>query len=380
MPKLGEPTIRPHEGNGKAGRRPWFAERLAEQLRGTDAIVIGSAESPVPGDIEDASMADVAKRVAGIRYLVKGWIPFAMTTMLVAEPGKGKSAFALYGLVRPIVCATDWFNGMTGPAKTGFALWCDTEGTAAITVQRIKDWNLPAHRIKVPFADDPLRSVNLTNLEHLEQIEAVTNKHRCKLVVIDSLRGAHDGDENNSRVAHVLKELASIAERTKAAIIIVHHTRKLYVDEELTANSSRGSNAILAMVRSQLGIDKPDKTSDWMRLQMLKENLGLKPRPIGFRIGAKGLEFGAAPERPRKETRRDKAEEWLLQNMTPGKWYKAAELRDEAEQGGFSETALRRARNELGIVKPDHVRKTADGWEWRLPKASSKRAPKMATP
>ena len=72
--------------------------------------------------------------------------------------------------------------------------------------------------------------------------------------------------------------------------------------EEIAADSSRGSNAIVAMVRSQLGIDKPDKDSDWCRLQMLKENLGLRPKPIGFRVTSKGIEFGEAPEKPDKET------------------------------------------------------------------------------
>ena len=310
-------------------------------------------------------MADVMKRVDGIRYLVKGWIPFAMLTMILAPPGFGKSAFALYALVRTIITGgLLWFNGMKGPKEPGFVLWCDTEGCAAITVQRIKDWGLPAERIKVPFEDDPLRPINLADASHMERIEAVINKHRITLVVIDSLRGAHGGDENSSKVAEVLQALAAIAERTKAAIVIVHHTRKIAVDEEFSADASRGSNAIVAMVRSQLGIDRPDKESDWCRLQMLKENLGLKPRPIGFRISSKGLEFGQAPERPRKETKRDQAEDWLKAHMEPGKWYKEKELEDAAP---FSKNALQRAREAMGMVQPDYVQKRKEGWVWQLP-------------
>jgi hypothetical protein len=349
--------------------KPSLNELIRKRRKfGTDEIVIGSS-SPAPGnEVQAGSMADVMQRVDGIKYLVKDWIPFAMLTMIVAPPGIGKSAFALFALARPIVMGDlFWFNGMKGPIKPSYVLWCDTEGSAAITVQRIKDWGLPAERIKVPFNDDPLRPINLSDAEHIAQMKALIVKYRIHLVVIDSLRGAHNGDENSSRVAEVLQNLASIAEETKAAIVVIHHTRKIHVDEEMSADCSRGSNAIIAMVRSQLGIDKPNKDSEWCRLQMLKENLGLKPRPIGFCVSSKGLEFGIAPEKPRKETQRDKAEDWLRDYMRPGKWYPAAELLDDAKQFGYSPNAMQRARELIGIVKPTHVRKFGKTWKWQLP-------------
>jgi hypothetical protein len=357
------------EGTNPAPRNGQPPSKLAETLKllpsGTDEIAIGGDQGEETA--EAGSMADVSLLIAGVKYLVREWVPFGMVTMLVGEPGAGKSAFALCALVGPIITRLEWFNGMIGPAEAGDVLWCDTEGTAAITVQRIKNWGLPAERIKVPFPDDPLLSVNLACDEHLARIEAVIGKHQIKLVVIDSLRGAHDGDENNSRVAAVLQQLAKIAERTQAAIVVIHHTRKLAPDEDITANASRGSNALVGMVRTQLGIDRPDPRSAFNRLRMLKENLGLKPKPVGFRIGDTGLEFGEAPQRPKKETQEGNAREWLKQNMEPGKWYWAAKLTKNAEDDGFAETALRRARNELGIVKPHNVKKTAKGWTWRRP-------------
>jgi archaellum biogenesis ATPase FlaH len=346
---------------------------LRRAMRGTDDVEIGNpATAP---DVQTASMADVARIVKGVRFLVPDWVPFGMVTMLMGEPGVGKSAFALYGLVRPIIGPRNWFNGRMGPSVRGYVLWCDCEGTAAITTQRIRDWKLPATLIMVPFHDDPLGSVNLADDGDLARIEALICKYRMKLVVVDSLRGAHDLDENNSKVGQVLQKLAKIAERTGAAVVVIHHTHKLGPDEEVTANASRGSNALVGLVRSQLGIDRPDKKSDWCRLRMLKENLGLKPEPIGFRITANGVEFGKVPEKPRPETERDRAETWLKKNMTPGQWFKAAELEEEAQQDGISEAALRRARMELDIVKPDHLRKTKDGWEWRLPAKASPKAP-----
>ena len=363
-------------GKPRSGLGRYLNSRIRS---GTDDVAIGTESDDL---IRTASMADVAKIVKGIRWLVQDWIPFGMVTQVVAEPGIGKSAFVLDGLARPIICGTDWFTHAKGPNEPGCVVWCDTEGSSAINVQRIKDWGLPADRIKVPFDDDPLRPVNLTDAEHLERIESVINQYETRLAVIDSLRGSHDGDENSSRVGQVLQRLSGIAERTGAAIVVVHHTRKLQVDEEITANSSRGSNAIQAMVRSQIAIDKP-AGGDWCRVQVLKENLGIKPRPIGFRISSDGLEFGEAPQRPRRETKREQAQDWLKENMEPGRWYQAAKLLARAE---FTETALRRARNKLGITKPDCVRKTKRGWEWMLPvpgeknKTSRTTPPKTATP
>ena len=308
------------------------------------------------------------KQVDGIRYLVTDWIPYSMLSMILAPPGYGKSAFALYGLMRPIIVGnTKWFTGKRGPRNPGYVLLCDTEGTAAITVQRTRDWNLPANRIKVPYADDLFRSINLSNEDDLQQIEAIINEFKIKLCVIDSLRGSHGGDENSSKIAEVLGHLASIAERTKAAIVLIHHTRKLREDEAISPDSSRGSNAIMAMVRSQIGFDKPDSKSDWLRMQMLKENLGMKPEPIGFRISRKGLEFGEAPRKEKRETKKDQAAQWLQKNMKPKKWHEAKELREDAKAFGFSESDLQRARKDLGIVQSDYVKKFAKIWKWRLP-------------
>jgi hypothetical protein len=255
---------------------------------------------------------------------------------------------------------------MKGPNKPGYVLGCPTENDMAITIQRMKDWSIPPDRLILPFNDHPLRPINLLDDEHLALIEALVNTYRTPMVVIDSLRGGHDADENSSQVGKVVQRLASIAERTKAAIIVVHHTRKIPADEDLTANSSRGSNALLAMMRSQIGIDRPDPKSPWKRIRVLKENLGIAPKPVGFEVTDKGLVFGAAPEKPRKqkETGGDRAEQWLRARMQPNQQYPAATLIAEGEAAGFSHTGtLQRAKTALGVV----TEKEGKHHYWRRP-------------
>jgi hypothetical protein len=339
---------------------------------GSDAIDIAST---IPADLADfvetiqgATVADAAKLIAGVKYLVKDWIPYAMLTGLLAEPGVGKSAFALW-LVRSIVTGKPWFNDTLGPGRPGKVIWCATENDMAITLQRMKDWGIPFDKVILPFEEDPLRAVDLTQAADLERIEALVYKHRPLAVFIDSLRGGHNQDENDSRVGTILKALAGISERTHSAMPVVHHSRKLARAAEITANDARGSNSILANFRSMIGFDRPDpKRPTTIRIRLLKENLGIKPTPLGFDVTPAGLEFGPAPEKPSRVTQEQKAVDWLRQQMTPGKWHHCDTLLDGAEQAGLSRSSVFRARQLLGI-SDDNVRKNGKGWEWLMPQA-----------
>src|SRR5262249_15727831 len=131
------PDVKPST-NGHAVAQPTDFSRWFEAKRkvGTDEVP-PEPTTPEVIEVSTASMADGMKRVAGIRYLVREWIPFGMLTMILAPPGGGISAFCLWAIVRPIIVgACLWFNGMIGPKKPGYVLWCDTEGSLAITIQR----------------------------------------------------------------------------------------------------------------------------------------------------------------------------------------------------------------------------------------------------
>jgi len=355
------PKVKRHKESGLA------AKIKANQKPGTDDIQIGNGLS-TGEKIQVASMVSAAAIVSTLSFLLQGFIPFGMLTAVIAEPGIGKSAFVLFGLVRSVVTGCDWFNGMSGPPP-GYVLWCGTENDVAITLDRMKKWAIPLDRILLPFADDPLKSIDLENPEHLELIETIINDHQIMLVVIDSLRGAQGGDENNSRIGKITAMVAGIAERTGAAIVVVHHTRKLAVDEEITANSSRGSNAIQATCRSQIGIDRPDPNSKRCRVRVLKENLGLAPTPVGFEVTNSGLVFGPAPARLQKTSAKSQAADWLLSRMKPGKSYLASAILAEAIECGHSERTIRKAATELLGVKPKQKRDGGHviGWLWRLP-------------
>lgn len=320
--------------------------------------------------VESASWADALRLIGKIEFLVPQWIPRGMVTGVIAEPKKGKTAFVEHGLVGPVVTGRSWFSNAFNPWDPQYVVWCDTEHSLAINLERAEAWGLPVERIK-SWSDDPLEQIDLMNADHLERLENVILKYKAPMVVIDSLRGAHGEDENNSRfITEALKPLGTIAARTKTAVVVIHHTRKLFEDEELTMNAGRGSNAFLAMVRSQIVIDQPDSESEWLRIQVLGNNIGRAPKPIGFRWNKGQIEYGDAPRRQQKEKNNGAkdAEKWLVERMKAGKWYIAATIESEAKEKGFSVTGtLQRARTNLGITRDNgNVRKGKDKKsQWR---------------
>jgi hypothetical protein len=306
-------------------------------------------------------MQDVINQTKGIKWLWRNWIPFGMVTLLFAPPGMGKSAFALGGIVKAIVLGRKWPDGSDGPRSPGRVVWVDTEASQPLTAARIRDWKLPPKKILLPTKEvfDSLRLDDQADLDRLRELVRV---HKPTLVVIDSLRSAHGGDENNSKVCEVVEPLARLARDTNVPIVVVHHSRKIGRNEDIDQDAARGSNALIALSRSVIGIDKPDDESDWCRVKIVKSNVTVPPEPLGFRITATGVECGNAPERPRQKSKVDEAVEFLRAQLGNAPKRQTV-LILAAQKRGIAEKTLRRAQRQLRI-RPT---KDKQHWIWRLP-------------
>lgn len=194
QPKQHSPSANgnPRHSPGGEEKVGGLADRLRVALRGTDPVEIGSAKYTPADEDDTASWEDVAAIVKGIRWLVPNLVPAGMLTGIVAPPKVGKSSFVLGALVRPVLLGERWFNGRPGP-QPGHVVFCDTERSAAVNIQRAKAWGLPLDPIKVPFPDDPLRPISLEDPEHIARIQAVVCRYKARLVVVDSFRGRTTG-------------------------------------------------------------------------------------------------------------------------------------------------------------------------------------------
>lgn len=330
-----------------------LSTKLKQSLGKSDPINIGkhyhlNGEEPIEYGTWDNAKTYISK----IKYLVPGWIPYGMLTIVMGESGMGKSTFVLYSIVNSVVTGEKWFTGAGGP-KPSKVLWCDTESSTGLNLGRLEEWGRTTKGIITPFKDE-LKPICLDDPEHLELMERLVVQEKIKLVVIDALANATSIPENDARIAKPLYAVSSIGEKTGAAILVNLHNRKpsalSHSYEEMTIHSIRGSSAIVGTSRCVIGIDRPDSTQpDWVKIYVIKQNIAAKPAPIGMHWLNPGIEFGPAPQVRRKVTESDTAKDWLREKMVPGKTYKSSVFIQEALRSGIAKRTLQRAAKELGI-------------------------------
>jgi hypothetical protein len=336
---------------------------FAENVPGlAEAFAATTADDADPDTV--ATGEDLLRELPKIKWLWRNWIPRGMVTLLIAPPGLGKSSFALGAFANSVMTGASWPCGYFGPESTSKVLWIDAEHTQAETASRLLGWKLPAEKLILP-GKGVFDTVKLDDLKNIAELRDLVRINRPDLCVVDSLRGSHRQDENNSTVGAVLEHLSALARDSGVAILVIHHTKKLSAGQEVDADSARGSNALIAVARSVIGLDRPDPDSVWVRARVVKANLTIAPRPIGFKITENGLKFGPAPEKPREDrapAKKDAKE--FLRNFLAGGPRPAAEVYTAAKKGKISMATLRRASGELNVKKPKGGKSV-----WSLPDA-----------
>lgn len=338
----------------------WEASEIVAALHGC------KVDDPDP--FARLTMRDVVKQVQSVRWLWPQWVPYGMLTLLVADPGKGKSALALGSLARAVVQSTPFLDGSPGLASPHNVLLIDNESAQQMNAQRITSWRIPPERICL-LSDDIFTGIDLDLDRDLIALRMRIIEERAPLVLIDSLGTAHHGDENSAAMGHCMRRLAEVAAETGAAIVVVHHTNKYAFGEEADIESVRGSGAILAMSRSVLILDKPDLESDVVRLRSVKSNLGPIPDPVGFRISNDGIVAASVPETADESVKLTKVERAgkFLADFLGGGARPASLVYKVGEESGFPKRTIERAKDAIGIISE----RAADHWEWRLPDKES---------
>lgn len=331
-----------------------------------DLLATATVNAP---DIEQApktstTLGDVASIIKGVEWLWNPWIPLGLVTLVIAEPGIGKSAFLLGGILPPIILGTPFPDGQKGLEVPRPAIWCDTESAHAMTIERVARWSLPSDRLLLP-GDNPLDSISIDNDQELHDLSQQIRRENAPITIIDSLRSAHGGEENSSRdVGMIMKGLAEIAQDTRTAIVVVHHTRKIKDGQPVGYNAARGSNAIIAMARSVIALSRPDPEVATIRVEIVKSNVAPIPGPLGFTIKENGIQFCEPPSAAsnfRAQSRLEEAMVFLREVLADGD-KPMREIESAAKERGLSPRTLERAKDKLGIASQKKNAK----WAWSL--------------
>lgn len=224
------------------------------------------------------SLATVEPRT--IDWLWPGRIPRGMLTLLVGNAGEGKSLFSIF-------IAARFSRGLSLPdsppdsktkCKTLFILG---EDPIAEAVRPRADAN-GADPSNIIVFDDA--KFNLGNIGSLRRTVGVNPD--VGLIVIDPLSSFLPPKTRyfeDPSIRQALQPLASLAEETGVAVLLIAHLRK--AEAEAAIFRVAGSVGLAGMARSILSISRDEDDQDRRLVLPLKANYCRRPHSLAFRIG-----------------------------------------------------------------------------------------------
>jgi hypothetical protein len=320
-------------------------------------------------------VADVAAE--RVTWHWEGRIPRGKVTVLDGDPGLGKSTLTLS-------LAADTSRGRPLPGGQ------EAVPPASVVLLSAEDGIGDTIRPRLEAADADLSRVvvfeHLLDLEgvprppsiprDLETVERIVMAESAALVVIDPLMAFLGADVNSHRdqdVRRALHGLASLADRTEAAVVVVRHLNKSAGPQALYRGG--GSIGIIGAARAGLLVAADPDDDERRIVAVTKSNLGPKPPALAYRLisddnlGCAVIVWDGtahhtadellATEHPAQRTERDAAVEWLIEFLSDGP--RSAE--DVIKEAPYSDSTLKRAKR--GVARSRKAGMDA-GWVWEL--------------
>lgn len=325
---------------------------------------------PYAQDDRVATYADVAALVADVSWSWNQWLPNGYATLLVSEPGAGKSYLALW-IARIFAQGGNFPDGSPYTGKTGRILWCETESAQSLQLARSADIDLPLEFLLCPLPN-PLDTVDLCDDGHRRRIEMVARREDVALIVLDSLSGASGKAKENTseEMRPIVQWLADLARNLNKPLLCTHHFNKIqFTPDTPPLSKIRGSSVILQFFRIIIAVDAPDLSNQQRkRLSVIKSNLALAPAPLGFEITAGEILFMPAPDAQRPKTALDAAVSFLADYLKTGLKYPQLEIAEAAKKRGIAEKTLMRAKKALGVASRKEYNSFShvSTWYWQL--------------
>jgi hypothetical protein len=294
-----------------------------------------------------------------VEWLWPGYIPFGMVTVLQGDPGMGKGTLTLDLTARlSRGCPFPLLEAEREPMNT--LLLTTAEDDLARTIKpRLQAAGADCSRV---FAFPDL----LTLPGELTTLESHIRHHQAKLVIIDPLNaylsGTVDGHKDQD-VRRALSPLKAVAEKTGAAIVLVHHLNK---GAGSALYRGGGSIGIAGAARSVLLVAPHPQDEGQRVLCRVKGNLSELPPALAFslenaspyavpRVEWHGVteytadELVAPPSRTEESLSRiEQAMQFYREALAEGERPSEA-VEQEREEAAIPERTAKRARKALGV-------------------------------
>ena len=314
-----------------------------------------------------------------VDWLWPGRLPFGKLAVLDGDPGLGKSVVTLDVAAR--VSAGMELPDSRRCEPAGVVLLSAEDGLRDTIRPRLDAAGADTERIfalsTVFEAKGGERMISLT--KDLSVIERAIERVGAGLVIVDPLTAFLSEKTDSYKdqdMRRALAPVATLAERTRAAILIVRHLTKAAGGNTLYRGG--GSIAIIGAARSGLVIAQDPEDPERRILAANKHNLSRAAPSLAFRIdtapnGAARVAWGGTstltagdilkePADQEQKSALSEAKEFLSQELGDGS-VPAERVEDDARGAQISMRTLKRAKRALGVKS----RKRGDVWYWELP-------------
>lgn len=318
-----------------------------------------------------------------LRWLWPGRIPLGKLTLLIGDPGLGKSLLTTE-------VASRVTRGKSFPddaaCESGSAIFLSAEDDAADTIRpRLDAAGADVSRVHILEAvcvqhTNGSLTEKTFNLEtDITALEEALRKHPdVRLIVIDPLSAYLGGvdSHSNAEVRGMLTPIVALAARLGVAVLCVTHLRK---SPGAAIYRAISSIAFAAAARAVWAVAPDPEDGERRILVPVKQNLSASAGGLAFRIetqnnvprlawepGAVALaanEVLGNVDVQQDQSERREAKMWLKDFLADGP-VAVKRIQREAKAAGLSWITVRRAKDALLVVacKSGYH----GGWEWRL--------------
>lgn len=311
---------------------------------------------------ELTNMKDV--EVKEVEWLWKPYIPCGKITIIQGDPGEGKTTMILavassltIGSSLPLIGDLDISKVIYQTAEDGLG---DTIKPRLLSTG--------ADCSNIIVIDESDKELTLSD----ERIEKAIVETGAKLVIIDPLQaylGAKVDMHRANEIRPIFKNLASVAEKTGCAIVIIGHMNKSGGSKGMYRGL--GSIDISAAARSVLVVGRVKDDPNIRIMAQIKSSLAPEGKPIAFELdeenGFSWLgEYDIDIDSLLSGTSSagsvlSKAEDLIKEVLADGT--KSSDyIFAKGKENNVSQRTLKTAKKNLNIKSI----KTKDGWQWKI--------------
>lgn len=231
------------------------------------------------------TLAKEGENLPELKKLFGNHILESNMVLFPSERGVGKT---FLGLQIAMAVAAEYKEFLGEPIELhGNTLFINMELGEPVMMRRINK----LHRNLIVPENPKYHAYCLTDqfdlLERLSEIEALIQKHKPVLVIVDNLRTALNraNNEKNMEMTGVLMKLSELRKKHSFALVLVHHIKKGAGTQRTSSDLQSGAGAISDLVDGDFFLRKSSQSKD---LRLLRR---AKSRNCEEQEGAKLLRF-----------------------------------------------------------------------------------------